>query len=167
MLTEEEKLRYLRESEPLIRYEAWRFWRKFRGLFDLEDVRQECRIFLWRALDSYDPSKSKLSTYFSRFIQRKLCNRFFPRHENTLYATPMDPEWLPGMLSGEPDLYLFEYAELLDKLKPRERQALELTALQGLTQSETARRMGISQTAVKYNLGRAKEKLQNLLSDPQ
>ena len=138
MLTEEEKLRYLRENEPLIRYEAWRFCSKFRGLFDPEDVRQECRLFLWRTLDGYDPSKSKLSTYFSRFIQYKLHNRFFPRHKNTLYAAPVDPEWLPGMLSGEPDLYLFEYAELLDKLKPREKRALELTALQGLTQTETA-----------------------------
>ena len=71
------------------------------------------------------------------------------------------------MLSGEPDLYLFEYMELLDQLKPREKQALELTALQGLTQTEAARRMGISQTAVKDNLRRAREKLQDLLKDPQ
>lgn len=167
MLTEEEKLRYLQESEPLIRYEAWRFCSKFRGLFDPEDVRQECRLFLWRTLDGYDPSKSKLSTYFSRFIRYKLHNRFFLRHENTLYAAPVDPEWLPEMLSGEPDLYLFEYTELLDQLKPREKQALELTALQGLTQTEAARRMGISQTAVKDNLRRAREKLQDLLKDPQ
>lgn len=96
MLTEEEKLRYLQESEPLIRYEAWRFCSKFRGLFDPEDVRQECRLFLWRTLDGYDPSKSKLSTYFSRFIRYKLHNRFFPRHENTLYAAPLNPEWLTG-----------------------------------------------------------------------
>ena len=160
MLTEEEKLRYLQESEPLIRYEAWRFWSKFRGLFDLEDVRQECRIFLWLTLGGYDPSKSKLSTYFSRFIQYKLHNRFFPRHKNTLYAAPLDPEWLPEMLSGEPDLYLFEYTELLNQLKPREKQALELIALQGLNQTEAARIMGISKTAVRNNLRQAREKLQ-------
>ena len=96
MLTEEEKLRYLQESEPLIRYEAWRFWSKFRGLFDLEDVRQECRIFLWLTLGGYDPSKSKLSTYFSRFIQYKLQNRFFPPAREY----PVCRAGGPGMAAG-------------------------------------------------------------------
>lgn len=69
------------------------------------------------------------------------------------------------MLSGEPDLYLFEYTELLDQLKPREKQALELTALQGLTQTEAARIMGISKTAVRNNLRRAREKLQEWMKE--
>lgn len=69
------------------------------------------------------------------------------------------------MLSGEPDLYLFEYMELLDQLKPREKQALELTALQGLTQTEAARIMGISKTAVRNNLRQAREKLQEWMKE--
>lgn len=57
-------------------------------------------------------------------------------------------------------------AAILEKLSPRERQALELKA-QGLTRAETARILGVSVHHVKSLWQHAKWKMEGAMNDDQ
>jgi RNA polymerase sigma-70 factor (ECF subfamily) len=56
-------------------------------------------------------------------------------------------------------------AELMDRLPERQRQALALTELQGLTQQQAAEQLGLSVPGVKARVQRGRRQLKQLLLD--
>ncbi len=78
------------------------------------------------------------------------------------------PETLPAPPADEPD-FADELAasirDMLCSLPPKDRQALELADLQGLTQTQLAARLGISLSGAKSRVQRARQKLKEAFLD--
>ncbi len=78
------------------------------------------------------------------------------------------PDSLPAPLEEEPDTaaeLASSIGEMLRCLPPKYRQALELTDLQGLSQTELAEKLGISLSGAKSRVQRAREKLKEAFLD--
>lgn len=57
----------------LLKYGRMVYWLRRRGE-DYEDIEQEMRVRVWENLQTYDPTKSQVSTYIFRVVHNKLAN---------------------------------------------------------------------------------------------
>src|SRR5438132_8870483 len=125
---------------------------------EAEDVVQSVFLDVFRAMANFDSRKGILKVWllqyaYHRALHRKrhLVSNHFYRWENLEAAIELGsgrPLW------GELPEAVRLAEQMLDNLKPRQREVVELTYYEGLTAEEIARRLGESPHAVRHHLQR-------------
>jgi RNA polymerase sigma-70 factor (ECF subfamily) len=118
-----------------------------RGL--AEELVQETFVRLWRTANRFDPARGTASAFIFA-IARRLAIDLWRRPS----SRPLEPEPeadAAGMPDSEFDQVLLQVAvrDALDSLSDAHRQVLELSYHADMTQTEIARRLGISLGTVK------------------
>jgi RNA polymerase sigma-70 factor, ECF subfamily len=125
---------------------------------EAEDVVQSVFLDVFRAMANFDSRKGILKVWllqyaYHRALHRKrhLVSNHFYRWENLEAAIELGsgrPLW------GELPEAVRLAEQMLENLKPRQREVIELTYYEGLTAEEIARRLGESPHAVRHHLQR-------------
>jgi len=125
---------------------------------EAEDVVQNVFLDVFRAMANFDSRKGILKVWllqyaYHRALHRKrhLVSNHFYRWENLEAAIELGsgrPLW------GELPEAVRLAEQMLENLKPRQREVVELTYYEGLTAEEIARRLGESPHAVRHHLQR-------------
>jgi RNA polymerase sigma-70 factor, ECF subfamily len=125
---------------------------------EAEDVVQNVFLDVFRAMANFDPRKGILKVWilqyaYHRALHRKrhLVSNHFYRWENLEAAADIGsgkPLW------GELPETVRLAEQLLENLKPHQREVIEMTYYEGLTAEEIARRLGESPHAVRHHLQR-------------
>ncbi|MGI1663542.1 RNA polymerase sigma factor [Palleronia sp. KMU-117] len=132
---------------------------------EAEDVAQEAMLRLWRIAPDWRQGEAKVTTWLYRVVSN-LCTDRLRRSGRTLpidaIADPPAPD--PGALArlAEADRAAALQAALL-RLPDRQREAVVLRHLEGLTNPEIAAVMDIGVEAVESLTARGKRALQALL----
>jgi RNA polymerase sigma-70 factor (ECF subfamily) len=141
---------------------------------DTEDVLQEGMFNASRNLQNFQ-GRSKFSTWLTRIvINAALMHR---RRERTRPMVSLD-ESAEGELSAEERFasdepnpeqlcarieFLRDFEDNLERLSPLQRQAFALSQLEGLSAGEAAKTLGVSRSAIKTRIQRARRQLANNL----
>lgn len=124
-----------------------------------EDIIQTGMLALCRAADTFDETKSKFTTYASRSIRNEI-NYELRRRKNRVPAVSLDCVIYQGesekgtyadLQVGDEDVQYVDLDAIYKRLKPKERKIFDLMK-SGLTPSEIAREMGMSNQLVSYYL---------------
>jgi len=125
---------------------------------EAEDVVQNVFLDVFRAMANFDSRKGILRVWllqyaYHRALHRKrhLVSNHFYRWENLDTAIEIGSN---RALWGELPEAVRLAEQMLENLKPRQREVVELTYYQGLTAEEIARRLGESPHAVRHHLQR-------------
>jgi len=134
---------------------------------EAEDVVQNVFLDVFRALANFDPRKGILKVWllqyaYHRALHRKrhLVSNHFYRWENLEAAAEIGcgrRRW------GELPEAVRLAEEMLENLKPHQREVVEMTYYEGLTAEEIARRRGESPHAVRHHLQRGVAALRKVL----
>lgn len=129
-----------------------------RDLGEAEEVVQTVFLDLFRAMANFNARKGILKVWllqyaYHRSLHRKrhLVSNHFYRWQNLETAIEVGskrPMW------GESPEVARLAEQMLENLKPRQRQVIEMTYFEGLTAEEIARRLGESPHAVRHHLQR-------------
>ena len=127
-----------------------------------EDILQDVYIKIHSNIDRLQDSEK-----FESWIYQITRNTIIDSYRR---ARPEDelPESLPALQEEEPDAaadLAASVEELLNCIPEKDRQALTLTEIQGLTQPEMADRLGLSVSGAKSRVQRAREKLKDAFLD--
>ncbi len=138
---------------------------------EAESVVQQTFIKACDNIASFE-GKSQLKTWLYRIATNEalMVKRRHARHENTsLEAMPIEPPLADDDTSQQPDAALMK-AELqtfvsnaLEQLPESLREVVILRSLQGLSTAETATQLGLSESAVKVRLHRARQQIREQL----
>jgi RNA polymerase sigma-70 factor (ECF subfamily) len=125
---------------------------------EAEDVVQNVFLDVFRAMANFDSRKGILKVWllqyaYHRALHRKrhLVSNHFYRWENLEAAIELGSG---RRLWGELPEAVRLAEQMLENLKPRQREVVELTYYLGLTAEEIARRLGESPHAVRHHLQR-------------
>jgi RNA polymerase sigma-70 factor (ECF subfamily) len=135
---------------------------------DAEEIVQEVFLHVWNQASRYDPSRSSVSTWLvllarSRAIDRLRSRKVVERvHEAAHQETPEDasPEGVESVFQRE---RRERVRQELEQLPPEQRQILEMSFYEGLSQSEIAERAGLPLGTVKTRALLAMKKLRSAL----
>ena len=133
---------------------------------EAEDVTQEAMLRLWRVADEWRAGEAKVSTWLYRVV-KNLCTDLLRRRRGVaLDAVPEPEDGHPGVVAGLIDA---DRASALDdalmRLPERQRQAVVLRHLEGLTNPEISQVMEIGVEAVESLTARGKRALAALLAE--
>lgn len=133
---------------------------------EAEDVVQNVFLDVYRAMGNFDPRKGILKVWilqyaYHRALHRKrhLVSNHFYSWENLEAAAEVTcgkPMW--GELPETKRLA----EQMLERLKPHQREVVEMTYYEGLTAEEISRRRGESASAVRHHLERGVGALRKL-----
>ena len=134
------------------------------------DVTQETFIAAFAALKSYDGNRS-FRTWVSRialnkcrdWARRRAVRRFFSFALPIEHADSVADESIPADRQLADRAELARVTEAIARLPGTIRETLVLRTIEGLSQSETAEVLGISEKAVETRLYRARTKLAEIL----
>jgi len=116
-----------------------------------QDVLQEGLLKVWLSIDRYEPERGRLFTWMARVC----CNLAIdalrsPRHRFHTAARSLEvggAQRASAPLSFNPEH--IGVRELIFKLKPRQREVIDLLYFGGCTQAETAEQLGVPLATVK------------------
>ena len=122
---------------------------------DAEEVTQEAMLRLWKVAPQWKPGKAKVSTWLWRVASNLCIDRL--RAQSTISIDSIDePE--DGLPSVDEKLLSNDRAaalsQALEKLPPRQRAAVALRHLEGLSNKEIAELLGTSIDAVESLIAR-------------
>ena len=125
---------------------------------EAEDVVQNVFLDVFRAMANFDPRKGILKVWILQYAYHRALHRKRHLVSNHFYSWE-NLESAVALGSGRPlwgDLpETVRLAEqMLEKLKPHQREVIEMTYYEGLTAEEIARRRGESPHAVRHHLQR-------------
>ncbi len=127
---------------------------------EAEDVAQEAMLRLWRIAPCWQPGRAQVSTWLYRVVANLCTDRQRKRRTGGLDAAP---EIVDGAPSAETRLAQNARMQALDgalaELPDRQRHAVVLRHLEGLTNPEIAAIMDISTEAVESLTARGKRAL--------
>jgi RNA polymerase sigma-70 factor (ECF subfamily) len=135
---------------------------------EAEDVAQEAMLRLWRIAPDWRPGEAKVSTWLYRVVTNLCTDRLRGRMRRRavgLDDAPDVADGQPGVVAGMVDqdrktaLY-----DALDTLPDRQRQAVVLRHIEGLTNPEIAQVMDIGVEAVESLTARGKRALAAILA---
>ena len=125
---------------------------------EAEDVVQNVFLDVFRAMANFDSRKGILKVWILQYAyhralhkKRHLVSNHFYRWENLETAIELGSG---RALWGELPEALRLAEQMLDNLKPHQREVVEMTYYEGLTAEEIARRLGESPHAVRHHLQR-------------
>jgi RNA polymerase sigma-70 factor, ECF subfamily len=130
---------------------------------EAEEVAQETFLRVWQHADRYEPT-ARLTTWLHTIARNVALDRLRKRRPE------VDTEAVEAALdSGRPSEYLERkrtaenVQQAVERLAPRQKQALVLVHYQGLSHGEAAEVLGVGVEAVESLLGRARRKLRESL----
>jgi RNA polymerase sigma-70 factor (ECF subfamily) len=141
-------------------------WRLLGHQEDAEEVTQETFLRLWQNAHRFE-AKAKVSTWLYRIAHNLAIDRLRKRGE-TLDQEHVDR----APASGGPSSHLerkreaVAVREALDSLAPRQRAAVTLVHLEGMSGAEAAEVMQVGPEALESLLSRGRRRLKSLL-EPQ
>lgn len=157
---EERFNRLVREhGDAVHRYLRRRYWGG--DATDVEDLLADVMAIAWRRLDEV-PADAEAPWLFG-VARRRLSNARSRRARRDRIMAPIRPKGSSPAAEDEAiaDLSL---REALESLSDKEREALTLTAWEGLSPDELALALGISVNAAAIRLSKAKTKVLDLLA---
>ena len=129
---------------------------------DAEDLAQETFIHAYQHLDGF-----RAEARFSSWLYRIAVNQCLNWQKRRQRLDQLHKEW--SEQDKEPSRTDASQAQqiqdALQKLPPKQRAAVILTAYDGLTHAEAAAALGCSETTVSWRLFAARGKLKRLLKD--
>ncbi|WP_420854793.1 RNA polymerase sigma factor [Salipiger pentaromativorans] len=133
---------------------------------EAEDVAQEALLRLWRAAPGWRMGEAKVSTWLYRVVSNLCIDRMRRRHGGHVdldaVAEPEDPA--PSVeRSLQETARGTALQEALDRLPERQKQAVVLRHLEGLSNPEIAEIMDIGVRAVESLTARGRKALEGLL----
>lgn len=147
---------------------VWRVaFRMLRDRQEAEDVTQETFLRAWKMLPEWE-GRSKFSTWACT-VAINLCRDRMKKKAPVLMETL--PEREAGDLPPEQALYQKQagarISALIDALPERQKEALTLSALEGMGNKEAAAAMQVSVEALESLLSRARRTLRQALAEGQ
>jgi RNA polymerase sigma-70 factor (ECF subfamily) len=146
---------------------VWSIARRSAGNYaDAEDAVQEIFVELWRHADRFDSAVAAESTFVATVARRRLIDRY-RRRARQPDVTPLVAEPAASAGSESDRLETLEEAQraraLLEQLRPEQRQVLELSFDQGMSQQEIAESTRLPLGTVKTHSRRGLIRLRQLL----
>ncbi len=125
------------------------------------DVTQEVFVSAWRARTRFDPDKGSLAAWLIGIAKNRIVDnvRSEQRHETRRSDTPMSNLPVESDVEGAADRMLV--AQALGRLPARQRTAIELAYLGGLTHTEIATKTDIPLGTVKSDIRRGMEQIRS------
>jgi RNA polymerase sigma-70 factor, ECF subfamily len=132
---------------------------------EAEEVVQQVFFDIFRAADQFDPTKASFKTWLFQFAFHRTINRrkhlaakgFYSREKFDEQELSLMGAGRALQLSSQEVVHLVE--QLLNSIKPRQREAIKLTFFEGLTAEEIAQQTGETAAVVRHNLYRGLSKL--------
>lgn len=134
-------------------------------LAEAEDVAQEAMLRLWRMAPDWRPGEAKVTTWLYRVTANLCTDRLRKRRSVGLdeIAEPADPQ--PSVAAHLQDRARHDALQAaLDELPERQRQAVVLRHIEGLSNPEIAQIMEIGPRAVESLTARGKRALTAILA---
>ncbi|WP_370204721.1 sigma-70 family RNA polymerase sigma factor, partial [Pararhodobacter marinus] len=138
---------------------------RFNTWAEAEDVTQEAMLRLWQIAPDWQPGGAKPSTWLHRVAANLATDRLRKRRGVALDSIPEPDDPSPGAAEGmiEADRRI-ALDTALGQLPDRQRVAVVLRHLEGLTNPEIGAAMGIGVEAVESLIARGKRRLAQLLA---
>jgi RNA polymerase sigma-70 factor (ECF subfamily) len=127
---------------------------------DVEDIAQDVFLKVFRALDRYDPTRAKFTTWVYTFV-RNHC--FDVMKRRWLPTTSVYDRELGSLRSAANSELGSKIAQALGQLGEDQRMAFILREYEGMDYESIGRITGVSEGTVKSRLHRAKESLRTKL----
>jgi RNA polymerase sigma-70 factor (ECF subfamily) len=134
--------------------------RRFGQLAFSEDCVQECLLAIHVGRHTYDPRRPFRPWFFDivrhktiDLLRRSYIAASVPDDAIAIAGAAVEPDPAEELVAGE----------LLQRLGPDHRAALELTKLRGYSTAEAAAKLGISETAMRMRVSRALRAAEQLL----
>lgn len=152
--------------EGLVRRHGPRVHRAIRSILrdgaEVEDAVQQTFLQAFVALDRFEGA-SAFSTWITRIAVNEALMRARRARRGPVLVVP-DPEGLSSPASGPEQRAAAREAigavrRAVCRLPPRHREAFQLRYVEGLSITEAAARLGVTEVAVKLRLGRARRAL--------
>ncbi|MFT5468434.1 MAG: RNA polymerase sigma-70 factor (ECF subfamily) [Verrucomicrobiales bacterium] len=129
---------------------------------DAEDVAQEVFASLWKKAHLYDSQRGKPSTWITTIARNRAIDRLRSKQRRSQLRDDVQRETNPEILRERDDVVSSvgreEESKLVRsavmKLKPEQRQAIEITFFGGLSQSEAAEALGTPLGTIKARVRR-------------
>ncbi len=135
---------------------------------EAEDVAQEAMIRLWRIAPDWRQGEAKVTSWLYRVVTNLCTDRLRAGRRRRAEALEDVPEPADGALDAEGAMIAADrmaaLQAALDSLPERQRQAVVLRHIEGLTNPEIAEVLGIGVEAVESLTARGKRALQALLA---
>ena len=133
---------------------------------DVEDLVQETLLAVHNQRHTYDPAQP-LTAWVVALARYKLVDLLRRRSRRELLHDPLDEESdLLAVADGEAAQARRDLGKLLDTLPERQRLPIVYVKIEGLSVAETARRTGISESAVKVGIHRGLKALAARIRNP-
>jgi len=137
--------------------------RRVRDGHAADDIAQDVMLKVQSRLASQPPADEKLDAWVFRVARNAVIDHYRARRRE---AGPVDGEISAPDDEQTPAAELSQCVrQIIARLPAEYAEALTLTDLEGLTQQELADRIGLSLSAAKSRVQRAREKLQSMLLD--
>lgn len=133
---------------------------------DAEDAVQEIFVEVWRNAGRFDPAIASESTFISTISRRRLIDRQrkLARAPLTQPIVEEPPESRPSHADQvDPQLDAQQARQLMDRLRADERRVLEMSLLEGLSQSQIAEAASMPLGTVKTHARRGLKRLREML----
>ena len=135
---------------------------------DAEDAVQDTFVDIWRNAERFDPEIASEATYITMIARRRLIDRY-RRSGRSPDTTVLDEENVTAGSDHEKGVEVSEEAaharELMQQLRPKEREVLELSVSQGMSQSQIAETIDMPLGTVKTHARRGLIRLRELLGE--
>ena len=135
---------------------------------DADELAQEVLLTVWRKAVQFDPGKAALSTWIFTIARNRRIDlirrhkRAEPDPEDPLFQPDPDPDGPEVVNAGQ---IAERMREVLATLPEAQREVLVLAFFDGLTQSETAERLGIPLGTVKSRIRLAFKAMRQYLGE--
>lgn len=149
-------------AKPLNQY----FFVRLRQREVSEDLVQETLISVHHSMATYDPKRS-FTGWLYGIAHHKFVD-FLRKQERTTGKNVNDETIFERFCNedfGIPIDLEADLQEALESLSPKQREAVELLKIEGLSSKESAQRMGISLSALKVNAHRAYQSMRKFLGE--
>ena len=133
---------------------------------DAEDAVQDAFVDIWRHAERFDPDFASEATFITMIARRRLIDRF-RRSGRAPDTTVLDEESVSGGSDHEKSVDVSEQAaharDLMQQLRSEEREVLNLSVNEGMSQSQIAETMDMPLGTVKTHARRGLNRLRELL----
>jgi RNA polymerase sigma-70 factor, ECF subfamily len=130
---------------------------------DVEDLVQETLLAVHLQRGTYDPSFA-VSAWFTAIARHKMVDLWRRRgRRDDLTDEYVDEDELEFATAPQETHALRDLAQLLKTLPELQRQAIELTKLEGLSVAEASEKTGVSESAIKVQVHRGLKRLAALV----
>ncbi|MEN7342789.1 MAG: sigma-70 family RNA polymerase sigma factor [Pseudomonadota bacterium] len=134
---------------------------------DTEDAVQEVFVEIWRFADRFDPEKASETTFVAMLARRRLIDRLRKHNRQPIEEVLDDGELTAPSAESTAEVSsdAIRVAEAMQRMKPEQQQALQLSAWLGLSHADIAEEMDLPLGTVKSHIRRGLLMLRDDLGD--